>query len=127
MDWLQYLPPVLQAPETYFTLLVCFAVYGLAKSAPTADKQPWLPELASMVIGIGMACGLHVGKSYVYGIGTGFIAAWGASSFYTTAFSWLTAKLRALIGGNSGSSSPETLSPGPGNTLNPSTPPPKNP
>lgn len=98
LSFTSYLPAVLQEPETYFTILVCFAVYGLAKSWPITDKKTWIPEAVTMVLGIGVACGLHVGHSYVYGIGVGFICAWAASSFYTMAYLWLTAKIRAIFG-----------------------------
>lgn len=98
MDWLKYLPAVLQQPETYFCILVCFAAYGLAKSYPKTDSWPWITETATMIVGIGVACGLKIGNSYVYASGTGLICAWAASSFYTTAFSWLTNKIRALTG-----------------------------
>ena len=97
-SWIGWLPTVLQQPETYFTILVCFAVYGLSKSWPLTDKLTWIPEAITMVIGIGVGCGLHIGNSYVYGFGVGLICAWAASSFYTMAYLWLTNKIRAIFG-----------------------------
>lgn len=116
-----WLPAVLQEPETYFTMIACFAVYGLAKGWPASDKYSWIPELAAMIVGIGVACGLQVGHSYVYSIGVGFIAAWAASSFYTMGKEWLTSRIRSILGISAPvSSTPDVLSPGPGDRINPS-------
>lgn len=111
MGWLSYLPPVLQQPETYFTILTAFAAYGLAKGAKITDALTWIPEIAAMIVAIGVACGLHIGNSYVYAIGTGLICAWAASSFYTLAYTWLTSKIRGLVGVPASPSEPLQLPP----------------
>jgi hypothetical protein len=97
-SWISFLPSFFQQPAAYFILLVCFATFGLAKSFPKTDLYPQIPELFSIIVGIFISCGLKIGDSYVYASGFGLIAAWGASSFYVLAFTWLTARIRSITG-----------------------------
>ena len=93
-----WLPAILQAPETYFVMFVSFAAFGFVKGFPITDKNPWIAELATWAVGTLLAFGLKVGNSYWYAGGTGIVAAWGASSFYTLFFSWATARIRKIFG-----------------------------
>lgn len=102
LDWIHYLPPVFQQPETWFMFIVSFALYGYLKSFDLSDfpecvSKPF-PQVGTMAGAVAMACALHVGGSYPYAIGTGGIAAWASSSFYDSGFFWLTKRIQAWTG-----------------------------
>lgn len=106
LSWFNWLPKVLLQQDSYFTALVSFAAFGLAKIFPKTDKLAWIPEAASIIVGVLASCGLKIGGSYVYSVGCGIIFAWAASSFYNLGFFWLTAKLRAIAGQPATSTAP---------------------
>ncbi len=100
-----YLPAFFQQPESYFVMIVTFAVYGTLKALPPVDEPPWahfcrqaLPQVGALIMGMALSCSLRIGGSIAYSVGTGIIAGWGASSFYDMAFFGLTTKIRNLIG-----------------------------
>lgn len=79
-------------------MMVAFAIYGYLKSLPKSEVSTWLPQLGTMIGAVGIATGLNIGSSIFYSCGTGFICAWGASSFYDLAFFWLTNKIKGWTG-----------------------------
>lgn len=98
--WYYSLPPVLLLPDTWLTFILAFAFFGWLKSLPLPNGK-WfaaVPPVGTMISAVGLACGLHVGGSTVYSIGTGMISGSFACHFYSYADEWLTSFVKKWTG-----------------------------
>lgn len=111
-SWTAYLPPTLQLPQFYFSVLVLFAIVGTAKQIPGSARQPWIVQTITLSIAIPLF-GSIMGFG-VYAFGTAAIGAWGATSlydmFYNLLFKFIENKLYAIFGATPPSdSSPQMI------------------